>query len=152
MRHSTVCLPLSMLLALGACKAPEPAPTKAAATTGQAFTTTPSGLGILDLQVGEGVSPRVAQTCVVEVSGWIEEAGAKGRQFLDTRKRGYPATFPLGVGRVIAGWEQGIATMKKGGRRLLRVPPSLGYSEKEAGDDIPPGSTLLFEVQLVDLR
>lgn len=141
-----------MFVIFCACKAPEGVPAKAIPKTDPTFTITPSGLGIRDLQVGEGASPRVAQTCVVEVSGWIEVGGVKGRQFLDTQKRGYPATFPIGVGRVIAGWEEGIATMKKGGRRLLRVPPALGYSEKEGGEDIPPGSTLLFDVQLVDLR
>ena len=82
----------------------------------------------------------------------MEEHGRKGGVILDTRKRGYPATFPLGVGRVIKGWDEGLATMKKGGKRLLRVPPNLGYSPAEAGKDIPPGATLLFEIEVIDIR
>jgi peptidylprolyl isomerase len=84
--------------------------------------------------------------------GWVEEKGAKGHVFLDTRKRGFPATFPVGVGRVIKGWDEGLLTMKQGGKRLLRVPPSLGYSPQEAGQDIPPGATLIFELELVAIR
>ncbi len=116
------------------------------------WTTTPSGLGIIDLVQGQGPSPRLAQTVVVEAMGWIEEGGTKGRSFLDTRKRGFPNSFPLGGGRVIKGWEEGLATMKKGGKRLLRVPPALGYSSWELGNDIPAGSTLIFELELIDIR
>lgn len=116
------------------------------------WTTLPTGLGFVDLVQGQGPSPRLGQTCIVEALGWIEEGGAKGRSFLDTRKRGYPNRFPLGGGRVIKGWEDGLATMKKGGKRLLRVPPALGYSPQELGQDIPPGSTLIFELELLDIR
>jgi peptidylprolyl isomerase len=84
--------------------------------------------------------------------GWVEENGRKGRVILDTRKRGYPATFPFGVGRVIKGWDEGLVTMKKGGKRLLRVPPALGYSAGEAGQDIPLGATLIFELEVLDIR
>jgi peptidylprolyl isomerase len=84
--------------------------------------------------------------------GWVEEQGAKGRVFLDTRKRGYPDLFPLGVGRVIKGWDEGLATMKKGGRRLLRVPPTLSYAPGELRGDIPAGATLLFELELLEIR
>lgn len=147
MRLSSACLSLVTLSLFLGCVSPGKAPVPQ-----PAFTVTGSGLGILDLKEGEGASPRVAQSCVVDVQGWIEEGGKKGKPILDTRKRGYPAVFPLGVGRVIPGWDEGIATMKKGGRRLLRVPPPLGYSRQEAGEDIPPGSTLLFEVDLIDIR
>ena len=117
-----------------------------------AMTTASSGLGSADLVLGSGPSPRAGQTCVIEAMGWVEEHGRKGGVILDTRKRGYPATFPLGVGRVIKGWDEGLATMKKGGKRLLRVPPNLGYSPAEAGKDIPPGATLLFEIEVIDIR
>ena len=119
---------------------------------GPAWHAQPSGLGIVDLVAGQGPAPRPAQVCVVEALGWIEEGGTRGRLFLDTRRRGYPATFPVGVGRVIRGWDEGIATMRVGGKRLLRVPPALGYSEQEAGSDIPKGATLVFEVELVGLQ
>ena len=89
---------------------------------------------------------------MVEVLAWIEQDGRKGTLFLDTRKRGWPATFPLGVKRVIQGWDEGVATMKVGGRRLLRVPPALGYSAREAGRDIPADANLIFEVELIEVR
>jgi peptidylprolyl isomerase len=84
--------------------------------------------------------------------GWVEDKGGKGAVFLDTHKRGFPDLFPFGVGRVIKGWDEGLATMKKGGKRLLRVPPSLGYSSAELGKDIPAGATLVFELELIDIR
>lgn len=136
-----------MLMAL-ACGSPR----SVAPAQGMIFQTTASGLGIQDLREGEGPMPRVGQICVVEIRGWVEENGVKGRLFMDTRKRGFPDRFPLGVGRVIKGWDDGLATLKKGGLRLLRVPPTLGYSATEAGSDIPTGSTLIFEVELVELR
>jgi peptidylprolyl isomerase len=117
-----------------------------------AWSKTASGLGAVDLVAGEGLSPTLGQVCVIESMGWIEENGGKGRVFLDTRKRGFPDTFPLGVSRVIKGWDEGIATMKKGGKRLLRVPPGLGYSPQEAGKDIPPDATLIFELELINIR
>ncbi|MBK9795910.1 MAG: FKBP-type peptidyl-prolyl cis-trans isomerase [Holophagaceae bacterium] len=140
------------------CKSPQAntaapvTPAPAALSVSSTLITTPSGLGIRDLVPGEGPTPRPGQTCVVHALGWVEEAGGKGAAFLDTRKRGFPVRFPLGGGLVIKGWEEGLATMKKGGRRLLRVPPALGYSPQELGRDIPPGSTLLFELELLDIR
>jgi FKBP-type peptidyl-prolyl cis-trans isomerase len=116
------------------------------------MTATASGLLYADLAEGQGPFPKVGQTCVVHALGWVEEGGRAGRLFLDTRKRGYPDTFPLGVGRVIPGWDEGLGGMKKGGRRLLRVPPALGYSAKELGDDLPAGATLRFELELIDIR
>jgi peptidylprolyl isomerase len=134
---------LGLLTAFG-CTSPK--------TVAPAWTTSPSGLESRDLVPGEGPAPRPGQTCVVYAMGWIEEQGGKGRAFLDTRKRGFPDIFPIGAGRVIKGWDEGLATMKKGGKRLLRVPPSLGYSPAELGRDIPAGATLLFELELLDIR
>jgi peptidylprolyl isomerase len=113
---------------------------------------TKSGLKYKDLLEGTGPSPKVGQACVVEYKGWLARGSRKGKPFVDSRERGYPAEFPFGVGRVIPGWDEGLATMKAGGRRLLVVPPALGYSAREAGTDIPPGSTLIFELELVALR
>jgi len=138
-------LPLVLITFLGfSCRPPQ--------TSAAVLTTLPSGLGMLDLSPGQGPSPKLGQTCIVEALGWIEEGGVKGRPFLDSKKRGFPLSFPLGGGRVIKGWEEGLATMKKGGRRLLRVPPALGYSPQELGNDIPPGSILIFELELLDIR
>ncbi len=152
---------LLALLAFG-CRPPQAvapapasvAPPSAAPATAPTltWTTTPSGLGIQDLVVGKGATPALTQVCVVEVLAWIEQDGRKGTLFLDTRKRGWPATFPLGVKRVIQGWDEGVATMKVGGRRLLRVPPALGYTAREAGHDIPVDANLIFEVELVEVR
>lgn len=144
------CLLLS-LAALG-CRAPQDLTPAKVQAQGSAWLITPSGLGILDLAPGTGPSPTLGQSCTVEVLGWIEEKGEKGRLILDTRKRGFPAKFPLGVGRVIKGWDEGLATMKKGGKRLLRIPPPLGYSPREAREDIPLDANLLFEFELVDIR
>lgn len=113
---------------------------------------TKSGLKYADLVQGTGPSPKVGQGCVVEYKGWLARGGRKGKLFVDSRERGYPAEFPFGVGRVIKGWDEGLATMKAGGKRLLVVPPALGYNAREAGTDIPPGSTLIFELELVALR
>lgn len=113
---------------------------------------TKSGLQYADLVQGTGPSPKVGQGCVVQYKGWLARRGRKGKLFVDSRERGYPAEFPFGVGRVIPGWDEGLATMKAGGKRLLVVPPALGYNAREAGKDIPPGSTLIFELELVALR
>lgn len=134
---------LTALLAVG-CKSPQ--------TGSTTWSTTPSGLGIVDLVSGEGPMPKLGQTCVVDSMGWIEENGQKGKAFQDTRKRGYPDRFPVGVGRVIKGWDEGLLTMKVGGKRLLRVPPALGYTPQEAGEGIPPGATLIFELELLAIR
>ena len=116
------------------------------------WTSTASGLGIRDLVVGTGAVPRQGQTCVVEAVGWIEGKGTQGKPFFDSRKRGYPNVFPLGMGRVIKGWDEGVASMRQGGKRLVRVPPSLGYTAMERGQDIPEGATLIFELELVELK
>lgn len=138
---------LALFLLFAGCRAPE-----SSIPSLPAFATTASGLGIVDLTVGTGPAPQAPQTCVVEARGWVEDHGKKGHLFMDTRKRGYPNTFPIGSGRVIQGWEEGIATMRKGGKRLLRVPPSLGYNKQEAGEDIPLGANLIFELELIDIH
>ena len=147
MRACITNVSILLLVATFACKGPV-----ASGPSQPVLSATTSGLGFADLVIGDGPSPRAGQTCVIEATGWVEEHGRKGGVILDTRKRGYPATFPLGVGRVIKGWDEGLATMKKGGKRLLRVPPNLGYSPAEAGKDIPPGATLLFEIEVIDIR
>jgi len=138
-----VCL---VSLAPFGCKSPQTSAPSAS------WTTSSTGLGMQDLAPGEGPSPRPGQTCVVYAKGWVEASGNQGATFLDTRKRGFPDVFPIGVGRVIKGWDEGLATMKKGGKRLLRVPPGLGYSPAELGRDIPAGATLIFELELLEIR
>ena len=111
--------------------------------------TTPSGLSYEDTVVGTGPSPARGQTCVMHYTGWLWVNGAKGAKFDSSLDRGQPFEFPLGMGRVIKGWDEGVATMKVGGKRTLLIPAQLGYGDRGAGGKIPPGATLLFEVELL---
>lgn len=115
-------------------------------------TLTASGLTIIDNKVGAGESPKIGQTAVVHYTGWLYQDGKKGKQFDSSRPRGEPFEFPLGQGKVIPGWDEGVETMKVGGKRTLIVPPQLGYGAAGAGGAIPPNSTLLFEVELLGVK
>ena len=115
-------------------------------------TLTASGLTIIDNKVGSGESPKIGQTAVVHYTGWLYQDGKKGKQFDSSRPRGEPFEFPLGQGKVIPGWDEGVETMKVGGKRTLIVPPQLGYGAAGAGGAIPPNSTLLFEVELLGVK
>ena len=114
--------------------------------------TTPSGLQIADSKVGTGATPKTGQTCVMHYTGWLYVNGAKGQKFDSSVDRGQPFEFPIGVRRVIAGWDEGVATMKVGGKRTLIIPPELGYGARGAGGVIPPNATLIFEVELLDVK
>jgi peptidylprolyl isomerase len=116
------------------------------------MTKTPSGLQYEDTQVGTGASPAKGQTCVMHYTGWLWENGAKGKKFDSSVDRGAPFSFPLGQGRVIKGWDEGVATMKIGGKRTLLIPPDLGYGARGAAGAIPPNATLLFEVELLEIK
>jgi len=121
-------------------------------TAAQTAVTTPSGLQIIDTQVGTGASPKRGQICVMHYTGWLSQNGAKGRKFDSSLDRGQPFEFPLGQQRVIAGWDEGVASMKVGGKRTLIIPPELGYGARGAGGVIPPNATLIFEVELLDVK
>lgn len=110
--------------------------------------TTPSGLKYTDLVVGTGPSPAPGQVCVVHYTGWL----TNGKKFDSSVDRGRPFEFPVGQARVIRGWDEGVATMKVGGKRKLTIPPDLGYGERGAGSVIPPNAILIFEVELLELR
>jgi peptidylprolyl isomerase len=113
---------------------------------------TPSGLGVADVEVGTGKEAKAGQPVVVHYTGWLYERGTKTTKFDSSVDRGEPFEFPLGQGQVIAGWDEGVAGMKVGGRRTLIIPPELGYGERGAGDAIPPNATLIFDVELLDVK
>jgi FKBP-type peptidyl-prolyl cis-trans isomerase len=114
--------------------------------------TTDSGLQIIDATVGTGVSPKPGQICVMHYTGWLYEDGKKGKKFDSSVDRNEPFEFPIGQRRVIAGWDEGVATMKVGGKRTLIIPPALGYGARGAGGVIPPNATLMFDVELLDVK
>src|SRR6201998_2965378 len=119
------------------------------AADAQPVTITPSGLKIIDIKVGTGPSPKPGQTCVMNYTGWLYENGNKGKKFDSSLDRNQPFSFPVGQRQVIAGWDEGVATMKVGGKRTLIIPPELGYGARGAGGVIPPNATLLFDVDLL---
>ncbi|MDH5833433.1 FKBP-type peptidyl-prolyl cis-trans isomerase [Luteimonas kalidii] len=106
----------------------------------------------IDLTVGEGAPAVVGNEVSVHYTGWIYEQDApdrRGRKFDSSRDRGQPFVFPLGAGRVIRGWDEGVAGMRVGGTRELHIPAWLGYGAAGAGRAIPPGASLVFEVELL---
>ena len=108
-----------------------------------------ASLSIEDLVVGQGDTASSGQHVTVHYTGWLDNNGNKGAKFDSSRDRNEPFTFPLGRGQVIKGWDQGVAGMKVGGKRMLTIPPDLGYGARGAGGVIPPNATLLFEVELL---
>jgi peptidylprolyl isomerase len=115
--------------------------------------TTASGLRYTDTKLGNGATAQPGQTAVVHYTGWLYIAGEKGRQFDSSRTRGQPFSFPLGGGRVIKGWDEGVVGMKVGGQRTLIIPPQLAYGSQGAGGGvIPPNATLIFDVELIDVK
>ncbi len=114
--------------------------------------TTASGLQTIDTKVGTGASPRTGQTVVVHYTGWLYESGVKGKKFDSSVDRNEAFEFPIGQGRVIKGWDEGVGSMKVGGKRTLIIPPALGYGARGAGGLIPPNATLMFDVELLGLK
>ena len=115
-------------------------------------TTTASGLQINDTVAGTGASPKTGQTCVMHYTGWLYKDGVKGSKFDSSVDRGSPFEFTIGVGQVIKGWDEGVATMKVGGKRTLIIPAALGYGARGAGGAIPPNATLMFDVELLGVK
>ena len=110
--------------------------------------TTPSGLMYIDEKLGTGASPGQGQRVSVHYTGRLEN----GQKFDSSRDRGQPFQFTLGVGQVIKGWDEGVKTMKVGGKRKLIIPPNLGYGERGVGGIIPPHSELHFDVELLEIK
>lgn len=112
------------------------------------MTRTPTGLYIEDIQEGSGEEASPGQEVAVHYTGWLPS----GQEFDNSHDRGEPITFPLGAGAVIAGWDEGIAGMRPGGRRKLVIPPELAYGAEGRPPVIPPNATLVFDVELVEIR
>jgi peptidylprolyl isomerase len=117
-------------------------------TMEQQPTKTASGLQYIDTVVGTGPMPKTGQRVTVHYTGTLKN----GTKFDSSVDRGQPFTFVIGVGQVIRGWDEGVATMKVGGKRKLMIPPNLGYGERGAGNLIPPNSDLIFDVELLRLQ
>jgi FKBP-type peptidyl-prolyl cis-trans isomerase len=113
-----------------------------------AMAKTPSGLRYQDLAEGHGATAAAGKSVTVHYTGWLPN----GEKFDSSRDRDQPFGFTLGAGQVIAGWDEGVAGMKVGGRRKLVIPPDLGYGTSGAPPDIPAGATLVFDVELLDVR
>lgn len=128
---------LFLMQGLSTVLAAEPEPVK-----------TVSGLQYVDLVTGDGREAHVGETAFVHYTGWLEN----GTKFDSSVDRGEPFSFRLGAGRVIKGWDEGVVGMRIGTKRKLIIPPHLGYGSRGAGRIIPPNATLIFEVELLDLR
>jgi peptidylprolyl isomerase len=128
------------------------APAAAAEKKEPKMVTTPSGLKYQDAKEGTGPSPKNGQKCSMHYTGWLWENDAKGKKFDSSVDRGQPFEFRIGQGEVIRGWDEGVATMKVGGKRTLIIPPALGYGSRGAAGVIPPNATLLFEVELLGVK
>lgn len=112
------------------------------------YTTTASGLKYYDIVEGDGETPQAGQTVVVDYTGWLQD----GTKFDSSVDRGQPFSFVLGTGNVIPGWDEGVASMKVGGKRQLVIPPDLAYGEAGSGGVIPPNATLIFDVELLSIQ
>ena len=137
-------LSLLVLLMLCACTDPGPPPGGSVAE-----------LQRIDVVTGQGAVAQAGDEVSVHYTGWLYDQHApdkRSRKFDSSRDRGQPFVFLLGAGRVIRGWDDGVAGMRVGGKRELRIPANLGYGRDGAGDVIPPGASLVFEVELLDIR
>jgi len=139
-------LSLSLAIAFGCGKADKASTSNPTKVTGPP-TTTPSGLQYWDIVVGNGATAAAGSQVSVHYTGWL----TSGERFDSSVDRGQPFSFPLGAGQVIKGWDEGVAGMKVGGKRQLRIPPELGYGAAGAGGVIPANATLIFDVELLQV-
>jgi peptidylprolyl isomerase len=112
----------------------------------------PDGLKYTDTKTGDGATAKTGNKVSVHYTGWLSDNGAKDKKFDSSVDRGQPFQFTLGAKQVIAGWDEGVAGMKVGGKRTLTIPPELGYGARGAGGAIPPNATLIFDVELLQVQ
>jgi len=164
MRVRSLAIAACVLAVFGCSSRDKPAATAAepAATAAPASTDAPASTGTetmalqkTDLAPGNGPEIKSGQTALVHYTGWLYDAAApenKGKKFDSSVDRNEPFEFPVGAGMVIKGWDEGVVGMKVGGKRRLVIPPEMGYGARGAGGVIPPGATLVFDVELVEIR
>ncbi|HMO21597.1 MAG TPA: FKBP-type peptidyl-prolyl cis-trans isomerase, partial [Candidatus Melainabacteria bacterium] len=128
--------------------AEQPAPVSTPQDGNGKKVTTETGLQYEEIVEGTGKSPKPGDSVTVHYTGWLTD----GTKFDSSVDRGQPFQFSIGQGQVIRGWDEGVMTMKVGGKRKLTIPPNLAYGDAGAGDRIPPGSTLVFDVELIDVK
>ena len=158
-------LPAALALIVTGCSQPSgdsDAATDTASAAAEVADAAPGGgpevveeLIITDIETGDGDAAEAGKNIIVHYTGWLydpTQPGNKGNKFDSSVDRGQPFVFPLGAGRVIQGWDQGFDGMQIGGKRVLIIPPEMGYGARGAGSDIPPNSTLLFEVELLGIQ
>ena len=148
---------VSLLLAGAVAGCGSTAPSGTAATAAPVASAQPdvAQLIVSDLRPGTGAEAQAGTLVTVHYTGWLYDPKAvetKGKKFDSSRDAGQPFQFPLGAGKVIAGWDQGVAGMRVGGQRRLVIPSTLGYGQRGAGGVIPPGAALVFDVELLDVR
>jgi FKBP-type peptidyl-prolyl cis-trans isomerase FkpA len=137
--------------------AEQPAPSSAEIPAAESPTTGSEAMPMqkIELAPGAGAEIKSGQTALVHYTGWLFDAAApenKGQKFDSSVDRNEPFEFPVGAGMVIKGWDEGVVGMKVGGKRRLVIPPEMGYGQRGAGGVIPPGATLVFDVELVEIR
>lgn len=145
---------ISVSLILTGCGSNTSNDTKSVTAAPKAMATT-SGFQKIDTSVGQGPTAQAGQTVSVHYTGWLYDEKAtdkRGAKFDSSVDRGQPFGFPLGAGRVIKGWDSGVAGMQVGGKRTLIIPAEMGYGTRGAGNKIPPNATLLFDVELLDIK
>jgi FKBP-type peptidyl-prolyl cis-trans isomerase len=158
MRNGTSMQSLFFLLALLALATGSPAQTPQATPAAAAEDTprktdatpisNPSGLQYIDFKVGDGATPQKGEIAIVHYTGWL----ADGKKIDSSRNHGKPFGFKVGMGQVIKGWDEGVASMRVGGIRRLLIPPQLGYGEQGVGKVIPPNAQLTFDIELLRIK
>jgi peptidylprolyl isomerase len=116
------------------------------------FITTAKGVQYRDLSQGAGERAETGDVVTLHFVGWLDDKGGKGRELYDTRSRGEPVSFVIGTDRVMPGWNEGVIGMKPGGKRLVKVPPALGYGSRGVQDVVPPNAGLIFVIELLELE
>ncbi|MGD2055558.1 MAG: FKBP-type peptidyl-prolyl cis-trans isomerase [Gammaproteobacteria bacterium] len=120
-----------------------------AMSAGGGFTMTPGGVRYQDLQTGSGPVAEKGDVATIHFRGWLAQAGTRGKPFLDSRREGQPVRFVVGTDLVMPGWNEAVTGMRSGGRRLARIPSALAYGDRGLSGVVPPGSDLIFEIDLL---